>query len=383
MHFFARGASVDPETTIYGAIHRSLSSNNNNMGRMGFWTSSFSFSFRIERSTTQEQEPKIPEPTTTAIPASVGNGTTCDKVLQLLAALYQLIESSNIGKPPINVDFVNRKLTGKMQRQLEESLIITSGCLPDWTYWLMQKYNFLFPFETRYQFLQSTAYGYTRLMARWQSLQMRGNNNNNHQDGEGGQHHLSLLDSTHDQQQQPLLHQSTRHKVKIPRENMLMSATKILDNFGAMDSTLEVQYTGEEGSGLGPTLEFYAAVSKEFSKKTLAMWRHDGDDGDSVGGGEYVSNKNGLFPMPMSPFQKTTSTGKMTLKLFETLGRFIAKAMVDFRIIDMPFSPAFFKLLFSESQLVLPPRLQLLRVSKGKRGSAERGMGWGFIGTCA
>lgn len=379
MHFFARGVSVDPETTIYGAIHRSLS--NNNMGRMGFWTSSFSFSFRFERST-QEQEPKIPEPTTTtAIPASVGNGTTCDKVLQLLAALYQLIESSssnNIGNPPINVDFVNRKLTGKMQRQLEESLIIASGCLPDWTYWLMQKYNFLFPFETRYHFLQSTAYGYTRLMARWQSLQMRGNNNNNNQDGEGGgQHHLSLLDDQ--QQQQPLLHQSTRHKVKIPRENMLMSATKILDNFGAMESTLEVQYTGEEGSGLGPTLEFYAAVSKEFSKKTLAMWRHDDED-DSVGG-EYVSNKNGLFPMPMAPFQKTTSTGKMTLKLFETLGRFVAKAMVDFRIIDMPFSPAFFKLLFSESQLVLPPpSLQLLRVRK--RGIRGKG-GWGFIGTCA
>lgn len=361
MHFFARGAAVDPETTIYGAIHRSLS-NSNNMGRMGFWTSSFSFSFRLERSA-QEQEPKVPEPTTTATPASVGNGTTCDKVLQLLAALYQLIESNNnsssVGKPPIHVDFVNRKLTGKMQRQLEESLIIASDCLPDWMYWLMQKYNFLFPFETRYQFLQSTAYGYTRLMARWQSLQMRGNNNNN-QDGEG--QHLSLLDATHEQQQQqqPLLHQSTRHKVKIPRENMLMSATKILDNFGAMESTLEVQYTGEEGSGLGPTLEFYAAVSKEFSKKTLSMWRHD----DVVG--DYVSSKSGLFPMPMSASQKTTSTGKMTLKLFETLGRFVAKAMVDFRIIDMPFSPAFFKILFSESQLV---PLQLLRVSKkGIRG---------------
>ncbi|KAI7885357.1 hypothetical protein K492DRAFT_123830 [Lichtheimia hyalospora FSU 10163] len=353
VHFFAHGASVDPETTIYGAIHRSLSNNNNNMGRIGFWTSSFTFTFRLERST-QEQEPKEPEPTITATPASVGNGTTCDKVLQLLAALYQLIErnnSSTFGTPIINVDFVNRKLTAKMQRQLEESLIIASGCLPDWTYWLMQKYSFLFPFETRYQFLQSTAFGYTRLMARWQSLQMRGNNNNNNHDGEG-QHHLSLLDSTHEQQQQPLLHQSTRHKVKIPRENMLMSATKILDNFGAMESTLEVQYTGEEGSGLGPTLEFYAAVSKEFSKMTLGMWRHD----DVVG--EYVSSKNGLFPMPMSPYQKTTSTGKTTLKLFETLGRFIAKAMVDFRIIDMPFSPAFFKILFSESPLV---PLELLR----------------------
>lgn len=40
-------------------------------------------------------------------------------------------------------------------------------------------------------------------------------------------------------------------------------------------SVLEVEFAGEEGTGLGPTLEFYALVAAELQRADLAMWLHD------------------------------------------------------------------------------------------------------------
>ena len=37
----------------------------------------------------------------------------------------------------------------------------------------------------------------------------------------------------------------------------------------------KVEFIGEEGTGLGPTLEFYALVSAELQKKSLAIWMMD------------------------------------------------------------------------------------------------------------
>jgi len=47
-------------------------------------------------------------------------------------------------------------------------------------------------------------------------------------------------------------------------------------------SYLEIEYEGEVGTGLGPTLEFYDLVSKEVWK--LDLWR--------------VCDNNTLFPAP-------------------------------------------------------------------------------------
>lgn len=47
---------------------------------------------------------------------------------------------------------------------------------------------------------------------------------------------------------------------------------------------LEIQYEGEVGTGLGPTLEFYALVSLEVQKCEFEMWRGDKIKLDSVTG---------------------------------------------------------------------------------------------------
>lgn len=58
-----------------------------------------------------------------------------------------------------------------------------------------------------------------------------------------------------------------------------------------------MEYFEEVGTGLGPTLEFYSLVSKEFARKDLKIWR----DADTAGTGVYVSHPMGLYPAPFQP----------------------------------------------------------------------------------
>lgn len=47
-------------------------------------------------------------------------------------------------------------------------------------------------------------------------------------------------------------------------------------------SVLEIEFKGEEGTGLGPTLEFYALVAAELQKSSLGMWICDDDFHDEL-----------------------------------------------------------------------------------------------------
>lgn len=39
----------------------------------------------------------------------------------------------------------------------------------------------------------------------------------------------------------------------------------------------QVEFQGEEGTGLGPTLEFYALIAAEFQRTSLGIWLCDDD----------------------------------------------------------------------------------------------------------
>ena len=144
----------------------------------------------------------------------------------------------------------------KLNRQLEEPLVVASGTLPGWSIHLTKQFPFIFPFETRIFFLQSTSFGYSRLIHQWQ---LRTN--------QGGDDNVSSTSSNQGNNQRMQLGRPTRHKVRISRKMMLQSAVKVLGMYGSTPGILEIEYFDEEGSGLGPTLEFYSTVSKEFSKK--------------------------------------------------------------------------------------------------------------------
>lgn len=114
----------------------------------------------------------------------------------------------------------------------------------------------------------------------------------------------------------------------------------------------QIEFTNEEGTGLGPTLEFYALVSAELQKKSLAMWITDDSDPTTsterivdIGHGIkepgfYVQRESGLFPAPYPPSQAV-----QVAEYFRFLGCLLAKALQDGRLVDIPLSQPFLKLM--------------------------------------
>jgi E3 ubiquitin-protein ligase TRIP12 len=62
-------------------------------------------------------------------------------------------------------------------------------------------------------------------------------------------------------------------QVRVSRQRILESAAKVFELYSGHKSVLEVEYFGEVGTGLGPTLEFYTLLSHELQKKHLHLWR--------------------------------------------------------------------------------------------------------------
>jgi len=347
IEFSIDGKVVPNETTIYRAVHSSAKTTDDHYGR-SVWSAVHPIKFRrvpgpppaesAAFGSTTENGTETEEGTT---PGSLAKSPVTASILRLLKKLHDLnaniddvlVENKETLK--VNVEplsqFVNTKLTAKLNRQLEEPLIVASNCLPSWSEDLARLYPFLFPFETRHLFLQSTSFGYARSMSRWQNAQSQEEARRDRRD------------------ERPFLGRLQRQKVRISRSKILESAVKVMELYGASQSILEVEYFDEVGTGLGPTLEFYSTVSKEFCKKKLKLWRDNDPNGDD----EFVSGSNGLFPRPLSEEFATSEEGEKILQLYKMLGKFVARSMIDSRIIDVNFNAIFFRI-GDESTAVRP-----------------------------
>jgi E3 ubiquitin-protein ligase TRIP12 len=107
-----------------------------------------------------------------------------------------------------------------------------------------------------------------------------------------------------------------------------------------LNSIDRIEFFAEVGTGLGPTLEFYALVSKEFRRKDLKLWRGS----DATNPSEFVDSPAGLFPSPIQDGMAVGEGGRKIVTMFKILGQFVAKGLMDSRIIDVPFNRTFMKL---------------------------------------
>lgn len=88
------------------------------------------------------------------------------------------------------------------------------------------------------------------------------------------------------------------------------------------------------GTGLGPTLEFYALVSRELQRGDLELWAGERTEGPD--GVNYVNAPQGLFPAPLSRSSKYTHNHLTKIKSkFRFLGKFMAKAVMDSRLVGI------------------------------------------------
>ncbi|CAN6332780.1 unnamed protein product [Urochloa humidicola] len=220
-------------------------------------------------------------------------------------------------------EFVSAKLTDKLEQQMHDPLVSSSrsNCLPLWCTELMSACPFLFSFETRWKYFQLTAFG---------SLK---------------NHHGHIMDTVTERG-----HSHSRKKFKVDREDILVSAAKMMKSYAKSNALLEVEYKEEVGTGLGPTMEFYTLISHEFQKSGLGMWRGElpceaGSDDAYVS--RFVVAPKGLFPRPWSAAADCASFQEVS-KQFHLLGQVVAKAIKDGRILDIPFSKAFYKLILGQ-----------------------------------
>jgi len=95
-------------------------------------------------------------------------------------------------------------------------------------------------------------------------------------------------------------------------------------------SISNVVFVLQVGTGLGPTLEFYALVSKELQRSDLDLWH--GSSNPTENG--YVNSLHGLFPTPIPWNTKVSHLAKLKTK-FKFLGKFMAKAIYDSRMVKI------------------------------------------------
>ncbi|CAN8276728.1 unnamed protein product [Cochlearia groenlandica] len=243
-------------------------------------------------------------------------------------------------------EFINSKLTPKLARQIQDVIALCSGSVPSWCYQLTKACPFLFPFQTRRQYFYSTAFGLSRALNRLQQQQGA--------DGTG---------STNEREMR--IGRLQRQKVRVSRNRILDSAAKVMEMYSSQKAVLEVEYFGEVGTGLGPTLEFYTLLSHDLQKVALGMWRSNSvdkvsmqidrdevEDGKSsaVRDRDLVQAPLGLFPQPW-PSTADVSEGSQfhkVIEYFRLLGRVMAKALQDGRLLDLPLSTAFYKLILGQ-----------------------------------
>lgn len=240
------------------------------------------------------------------------------------------------------IEFLSSKLTAKANRQLQDPLVIMTGNLPNWLAEISNAAPFLFPFDTRQLLFYATTFDRDRALMRLQD-----------NTGDNG-----TTDST--DRVAPRL---DRRRKQVSRTELLKQAEKVMEDIGNSRALLEIQYENEVGTGLGPTLEFYALVSKEVQKSDLDLWRGDGiKEKSAIGEDEeilYCYSPCGLFPAPLPRNAKAAAINKVKAK-FKFLGKFMAKALMDSRMLDIPLSLVFYKWLLGQEHSLTSSDLQHL-----------------------
>jgi len=239
--------------------------------------------------------------------------------LWLLHTVYQRADSLCKGQKRTEIppsEFVNRNAVTKVTSQLEEPLALCSGALPEWCLETFLNCKFLYSYETRLMYFHSVAFDVSRALHA----------------------HLSQMEPG-----ETVLTRIQRQKLRIDRNKILPSAIQVLSRCAGNKSSsiLSIEYRNEEGVGLGPTKEFFTLVSAEIQRRDLKLWL----DNDPNNRDTYLTNTGGLFPAPI--LNKDQDHSKQ-LTYFEFLGRFAAKALMDDKLLDIPFSMPFYKLILGE-----------------------------------
>ena len=291
------------------------------------------------------------------------------QALELIRLLHSMCQTQNVrtnNLPSVPVDiFFSSKLTQKLQQELTDPLVVSARTMPRWCGNLVYNFPCLFSVDTRLMYLNTTAFGTSRAIGYLQGKRDQLLEQNRSATSTAGTNMAGTRREDHYPEYRIGRVKHERIKVHRNEKLFLESAIKVLKFHAMRKSILEIEYYGEEGTGLGPTLEFFALIAAEFQRKDLCMWHCDDSTKDvgtlsegldqSKPPGYYVHSKFGLFPAPWP----SNADKENLLELFQLFGVFIAKTIQDDRLVDLPLSPLFLKLALS-AQLAsaVPPSIE-------------------------
>jgi len=366
-------------STIFQYIQNLISINSNSKNKnntlhyekmKNIWDMNYTLIYRESVSTDQKQSSF-----SDIIDQNEDNKNSCnvDQVLQLLRILKKIIydrkflnekdaekeiekaihHSNNVAD--YKKEFISEKINNKLIQQLQDPLVLASRSLPEWCKNLLYSYKFLFPFESRQLYFTTTAFGVSRSIV-W--LQNKRDTLLNNLRGPASQR---VVRDDHEFRIGRLKHE----RIKIPRDppsSLLRSAINALKFHATRKAILEIEFMDEEGTGLGPTLEFFSLIAAELQRKKLAIWYCD----DKIQENEldesqlnnlndlYVHQLNGLFPIAYPPALDEENEYNQhyqdVIELFQFIGIFLAKSLQDQRLVDLPFSYPFLKILCSYNE---------------------------------
>lgn len=248
------------------------------------------------------------------------------------------------------------RLYNKLETQMQDVLSMCSGIYPSWCDTLVTHCKFFFPRELREKLFRSTSFGCTRSL-HWFRNQLNIE--------ESSTDSMSAMVGGGIYNQEITISPIPKERVKVHRENILQSAEAVMKMHAKRKAILDVVFVGEKGYGSGVTAAFYSTAAHALQVVTENQkhryWIPGEDDeveGDKVHAehgdevdvvnviaddGVVIRHPNNLFPYPHR---------KPTPKLidrFRMMGRLAGKALMDERLLPLPLSPQFMKLVVGES----------------------------------
>ncbi|KAK0175018.1 hypothetical protein PV327_008803 [Microctonus hyperodae] len=319
-------------------------------------------------------------------PTQSTNVCTVEDVLQLLRHIYVLSTTRDDRKGTTIIDddmsesacwvhpedFTSKKITNKIIQQIQDPLALAANALPTWCEELARSCPFLLPFETRRLYFSCTAFGASRSIV-WLQTQ---------RDAILERQRAPGLSPRRDDSHEFRVGRLKHERVSVPRGDKLLDwAEQVLKVHASRKSILEVEFIGEEGTGLGPTLEFFALVAAELQRKNLGLWLCDDDDpceeyirpaDEQVRPpGYYINRSSGLFPAPLP---QDSEACNRAVRYFSFLGIFLAKVLQDNRLVDLPLSRSFLKLMCrGDITNNINERIGLTRVTQESLSSSMTG----------
>ena len=234
--------------------------------------------------------------------------------------------------------FLAPKLSGKLRAQLRDTLSVCARRVPEWTSALAKTCPWLFTLDERVLLFHCASFSVARALHQLHGdgKASNGANGNAANSGAGN--------AGGDPRGGARVGRLQRQKVRIRREHVLSSAIKVFSSPQTRKHVLEVEFYDEVGTGIGPTNEFYALVSKDLQRASHGIFRgeHSASPATSDNTEDLVNAPHGLFPKPL----RAMPNAPKAIEIFRCVGRAIGKVLQDGRLLDVKFNPNFFKKLY-------------------------------------